>query len=75
MFRTNYKKQVDEIMQIIQEEYQRHHEMATLFGDAASNCQNHDNKERNMDLMNEEFMMMRVCGRLLDKINDRVLKD
>lgn len=75
MFRTNYKKQIDEIMQIIQEEYQRHHEMATIFGDAANECNSSENKERNMDLMNEEFMMMRVCGRLLDKINDRVLKD
>ena len=75
MFRTNYKKQVDEIMQIIQEEYQRHHEMANIFGDAANGCQNRENKDRNMDLMNEEFMMMRVCGRLLDKINDRVLKE
>lgn len=75
MFRTNYKKQIDEIMQIIQEEYQRHREMANIFGNAANECANPENKERNMDLMNEEFMMMRVCGRLLDRINDRVLKD
>ena len=75
MFRTNYKKQVDEIMQIIQEEYQRHHEMANIFGDAVKGCQNHDNRMRNMDLMNEEYMMMRVCGKLLDKINNEVLDD
>ena len=75
MFRTNYKKQIDEIMQIIQDKYQRHHEMANIFGDAVNSCKNNENRERNMDRMNEEFMMMRVCGRILDKINSQVLKD
>lgn len=69
MFFTNYKKQVNEILSIIEDERVRHKELLHIFIDAAKDCSCAENRRYNYELADQERMLMALCDKLLDKIN------
>ena len=75
MFFNNYKKQVNEIVSIIENEHARHKELLHVFIDAAKECTSVDNRRYNYELADEERKLMCLCEKLLDKINEEVLDD
>ena len=71
---NNYKKQLYAVVQIIQDEYDRHQELVRVFSEAANECSMPENKQLNLELSAEELNYMRLCAKLLDKIDAEVFK-